>query len=92
MHGLIFLQLVLDIALPFIYENQAPVSNIAFSFCIASTSRVKGFGSEEICELLEHECTSEFSNFTESENSDNKVDNHSTVDSFCKKKKKIMTQ
>ena len=35
-------------------------------------------------ELLEHESTSEFSDFTESENSDDEVDEHAFVDSVCK--------
>ena len=46
-----------------------PVTILLFVFIVVSTSRVKGLRSEDICELLEHERTSEFSNFTESENS-----------------------
>jgi hypothetical protein len=33
---------VLDTALPFISRSQVPVKNIAFSFIMTSTSRVKG--------------------------------------------------
>ena len=41
--------------------------------------------SEEICELLEHESTPEFSDFTEEENIDDKVDDHAFLDSFSEK-------
>ena len=39
---------------------------------------------EEICELLQHESTSKFSDFTESENSNEEVDDHAIADSILK--------
>ena len=65
LHRLILLQVVLDTAVPFILESQSPVINITLVFIVASTSRAKGLRSGVICELLEHESTSEFSDFTE---------------------------
>ena len=55
------------------FAIQAPITNIAFSFSHSFNMQDQVFTSEEICELLEHESTSEFSNFTRSENSVDKV-------------------
>ena len=79
-HGLILLPLVLDTAVPFIFESQPPSYKYWFlAFVIASASKVMILRLEKICELLEYEITAEFRDFTESKKSGDKVDYHALL-------------